>query len=217
MEIPVRHRQISDQAIGYVLMLNGDHQASRDQFVKCIQTYSTLSSLNARFWSQLLTTVLDRKTTLNPADEIIRRSPVFFHRYSCARELQAGTPERAVRHWDALRNFSPQLYGEGFAFPQPWVEKTAFGKLVKRYRPTPSASAPAAPLVGTGAESLEERFIALLLREGRPIAKNKLIESLYGQGYEVSLDSRFYKLVERSKKRFPKVKILARAGAYSLE
>ncbi len=213
--LPVRHRQITDHTIAYLLMMEGDFKAAIKQYGVCAKTYRSLSRINSKFWSTLLTTVIDNRTLPTP-DTVIRRAPLFFHRYALIRELQAGDLERAKPHWRELQGLVPELFGELFEFRQEWAGRSAFGILVRRYRPG-AEKTPKEPLQAASAELLEERLIQILRDAGSPVPKNKLIELLYGQPYDISLDSRFYKLVQRTKRRFAKTKILARAGAYRLE
>lgn len=205
---PARHRQITDQVIGYMLMVSGDLRAAQDRFDHCIEAYPRLSRLTARFWSRLIR-LLTQEHTIPPPDAIIRRSPSFLSRYECLRELQGGSPERARAHWKALQAQAPKVYGDPFEFKQSWVARNAFGLLVERYQPQTALGPTRTP-----EHPLEDRLIDILRASKSPVSKARLIELLYRQPYEISLDSRFYKLIERVKKRG--LRIFARAGAYRL-
>ncbi len=213
--LPVRHRQVTDHTIAYILMMEGEFKSAIKQYGVCAKNYRSLSHIDSKFWSTLLTTVVDNRT-LPTADAVIRRAPLFFHRYAMIRELQAGDMERAKPHWKVLQGLVPELFGELFEFRQEWAGRSAFGILVKRYQPKGEQGAQA-PVQASTSELLEERLVQILRDAATPVPKNRLIELLYGQPYDVSLDSRFYKLVQRTKKRFANTKILARAGAYRLE
>ncbi len=210
-KFPARHRQISDHAIAYFLMNRGLLKEAQKYFEFCMKAYPKLSRLNAKFWVALLSTAIDGRTLRAP-EAVIRKSPVYLHRYLFIREIQAGNHDRAALHWNELRELFPRLYGEVFEFKQNWVERSAFGILALRFKASKASGKPA-----TAMELLEEQLLEILRTAGGPVSKEQLIERLYAQAYEVSLEPRFYKLVQRTKKRFPDVKILTRAGGYRIE
>ncbi len=213
---PSRHRQVTDHAIGYILMSHGLLQESLKQFENCLERYPSLSRATATFWARLLSSALKGRNLPRP-NSPLRKAPAYLVRYECVRELQAGDIDRARGRWERIQAWLPELFGEPFQFRQDWVAKTAFGILIARYRPNQVA---VATIESTDIEysqlTLEERLIYVLRKAGTPIPKDRLIELVYGEPYEISADARFYKLIERTKKKFPDTKIVSQLRAYRI-
>ena len=196
--------------IGYCLMLSGRLPEALKSFELCLERYPGLSRLNARFWAQLIQAFLEDEILPAP-DAITKRSPVFFHRYECIRELQAGELQRAEGHWSRLKAYYPTLFGESFEFLQEWGSRTAFGHLVERFRPRASIEK-----AQVSSESLEDLLIEILKHSKSPVSKQVLIEKLYAKPYERGLEQRFYKLVQRARDRCKDMKIVVQLGAYRI-
>ena len=209
-DFPKRHRQVTEHVTGYCQMLAGQLPESLKTFELCLKRYPGLSRLNARFWAQLIHTLLGDRILPAP-DAITKRSPVFFHRYECIRELQAGETLRAQAHWNQLRTFYPTLFGEPFEFLQEWGTRTAFGYLIDRYRPRAAVES-----IQANSESLEDLLIEILKHSKGPVPKRALIEKLYAKPYERELEQRFYKLVQRARNRCKDMEIVVRLGAYRI-
>jgi len=174
------------------------------------QYVSTKSRIH--FYYFLFRAELSGKLIPSQAPEVIMESKEFRLKWAILVALQGGELEFAQKKWEELRFLFPRLYQSDFKASNAQFSCDAFMKYIARLR---GEELVVAVIPGLKTGSKLNKLYEVLSNESLPIRKEELIERVWEVPYSPALDSRFYKLLERLRKK-GKAKIISQNHAYQL-
>jgi len=116
--------------------------------------------------------------------------------------VRGGQIDLAKKIWNELQGLLPSSFGEFLQIKDPLEKNSAFGRclsfLMPKWLP----------------QQIVLNSISDWLESGVPLRKEELIELHWGVDYSPKYDNRFYKFVERLKKKRPDLQIQQNHYAY---
>jgi hypothetical protein len=174
------------------------------ELLKELHEDRTRSRERARIeFSYLVLSSFLKRTSLPAMPKSIEVSDNYSLKWKILCAIQSGELERAQELWSALCILEPLSFGNDFSAKQKSEARGIFYSYLRLLR---SQEVRKGDLDGGMCDSLTGRLGLLhetLLAAKGPISKEHLIERVWNTRYDVRYDSRFYKLVERLKKRVP--------------
>lgn len=166
--------------------------------------------LRTEFEAAALRTLL--KGEALPAPRALDGPKEYLWKWQVLHALQGGEAERAAEAWTQLVRAFPRHYGAGFQLLEAADAQSVFPRLLSLLvRPVAAAEQP----LNDEASPTVRRLYQVLQSSAMPLRKEEIIEKLWGVRYEPTLDSRFYKAVERLRRAYVG-KVVCRQRAYSL-
>jgi len=132
--------------------------------------------------------------------------------------LRAGAVQELQSLWKTLRTSLPNAFGELFEIFDPLEKNSAFGRALQACQVSRSPILSSIEITDVAFRQREDKIQKLseiLSQSNTPIRREELIEKVWNKPYDPSLDTRFYKLMERFKK-LTKRKVLNLNRAYLL-
>lgn len=117
----------------------------------------------------------------------------YYLKWSTLYFLQAGLKERAHEDWLQLVELFPNQYAAGFAVVESMEQKSLFSRCLDAFL------APKKELFSEKKLSPKQKKLVEVLSQQKYLHRIEIIEKVWGVSYSESYDSRFYKLVERTK------------------
>lgn len=109
-------------------------------------------------------------------------------------DLQDGDLTSAKKRWCELCSLLPSRYQAEFKCVNPSDEKTIF---ISALRGLMTGNAMLTQAPPTNLSGKQQRLFEVMVNSPIALRKEELIERVWGMNYDPSLDSRFYKLIER--------------------
>lgn len=140
-------------------------------------------------------------SSLRPWDQTAQLSEEYDLKWKLLLHIQSGEQELAKKIWRKLIQLFPRVYGQNFSFDHEADRRSPFGVYLKQIinsRPwsPQSQNNCLSPISG-----FSKKLVDVLSQSELPARKESLIENVWGQPYAPIFDSRFYKLIERLKKK----------------
>ena len=164
---------------------------------------------NFNFMKKMLDNLTDNDPIYIPRD-LLKKVPVLHHQLQVIQALEASDRASALTSWMALKDMSPELYGEPFDYKGTTC---LFSLGLDKYRP----NANVLELTESSEGSKLQKLIKILSEAKASVPKPLLYEMLWGEHPESKDDlQRLTRLVSKARSTLG-IEIQTRKGCYYLE
>lgn len=133
----------------------------------------------------------------NPSKQV-KENEEYYSLWMVIRSLQIGDREEAQKNWLNLCTLAPQRYSSTF-FLEESTESIRGENLISAFLNLMSQPKVIRGSNPYSSKTLPGQLIEILSQSTMPLRKEEIIERLWKCNYDPHLDSRFYKLIERTK------------------
>lgn len=158
-----------------------------------------------------LTKALINKQSIGSVHHDLALESEYYLLWKTLLEFQNGEPDLASVYWKKLTKLNPDKYLPNLEFKDDGDKNNHF---LQYYQFIKSKNA-SLKYLAIGRRGNGGKLLKILQESEVPLRKEVLIEKIWNAPYGPELDSRFYKLIERTKKQFS-VNILMEKSTYRL-